>query len=282
MTKVISNSFFVILLFFVLKSNFLFCQNGKVVQTEIEGGKIVGLDYYYNHEIKKDPYGNFVRYHYTWEDTANSGYSELRNIIRDLGAKTISIEKRPEHENLSGLSVYIIVDPDIPSENPNPNYIGSADIKNIVSWIKKGGVLMLFANDKGNCELKHLNNLSDNFGIHFNEDSRNRVTGKDFDVGKFDKFPNHPIFKNVKKIYLKEISSLKLSGNAKAILQDKGDVIMASASYGQGFVFAVGDPWFYNEYIDNRMLPIGYENFKAAENLFKWLMPKARIVNMKK
>ena len=101
MTKVISNSFFVILLFFVLKSNFLFCQNGKVVQTEIEGEKIVGLDYYYNHEIKKDPYGNFVRYHYIWEDTANSGYSELGNIIRDLGAKTISIEKRPEHENVN-------------------------------------------------------------------------------------------------------------------------------------------------------------------------------------
>ena len=50
-------------------------------------------------------------------------------------------------------------------------------------------------------------------------------------------------FKNVKKIYLKEISTLKLDGKAKPILKRGNDVIMASAKYGKGFVFAVGDPW---------------------------------------
>ncbi|MCL5031418.1 MAG: hypothetical protein M1480_20640 [Bacteroidetes bacterium] len=70
-------------------------------------------------------------------------------------------------------------------------------------------------------------------------------------MGKFDVFPDHPIFKGVKKIYLKEISTLKLSGSAKPVLTDKGDVIMASSKLGKGFVFAVGDPWLYNEYIDH-------------------------------
>ena len=243
--------------------------------------KIVGLDYYFNHEMKKGDDGKEYRYHYIWEDTANSGYSELGKIIKGLGAEITSVNGQPTSEILDKLSIYFIVDPDIPAENPHPNYIENDDIKNIVKWVKNGGVLLLFANDKGNCDFKHLNRLSEKFGIHFNEDSRNRVTGKNFDVGKFDKFPDQPIFKNVKQIYLKEISTLKLSGNAKPILEDKGDVIMASSAFGAGFVFAVGDPWFYNEYIDNRKLPVGFENYKAAKNLFKWLLTKSKDIKLK-
>ena len=37
---------------------------------------------------------------------------------------------------------------------------------------------------------------------------------------------------------------------------------------GKGMVFAVGDPWLYNEYIDTRRLPAGYENAQAGKNLF--------------
>jgi len=41
--------------------------------------------------------------------------------------------------------------------------------------------------------------------------------------------------------------------------------------FKKGAVFAVGDPWFYNEYPDGRKLPPQYENFKAANDLVKWL-----------
>jgi unsaturated rhamnogalacturonyl hydrolase len=47
---------------------------------------------------------------------------------------------------------------------------------------------------------------------------------------------------------------------------------MAFSKYGKGAVFAVGDPWFYNEYMDERRLPPGYDNPKAAGNLFRWLL----------
>ena len=97
-------------------------------------------------------------------------------------------------------------------------------------------------------------------------------------MGKFDNLPDHPIFKNVKKIYLKEISTLTLKDPAKPVLTDSGYVIMASSGIGNGFVFAVGDPWIYNEYIDNNKLPESFENYKAAENLVKWLLGKARVV----
>ena len=150
-------------------------KSGKKTET-----KIVGLDYYFNHEMKKGKDGKEFQYHYIWEDTTNSGYSELVKIIKGLGAEITSINGKPTSEILAKISIYFIVDPDIPAENPHPNYIESDDIKNIVKWVGNGGILLLFANDKGNCEFKNLNQLSEKFGIHFNEDSRNRVTGKKY------------------------------------------------------------------------------------------------------
>jgi unsaturated rhamnogalacturonyl hydrolase len=240
-------------------------------------GKIVGLDYYFNDEWKKKN-GKEVKYHYIWEDTANTGYSKLGKVIKNLGAEISEIHTAPLANKLKKSSIYIIVDPDTPQENPHPNYIDETSIKNIVKWVKEGGVLVLFANDKGNCEFKHLNMLAGNFGIHFNDDSRNDVVGKNFAMGQFVNLPDHLVFKGVDKIYLKEISTLKISSPAKAVLKNKGDVIMASSIVGKGFVFAVGDPWLYNEYIDNHKLPVVFENEKAAVNLFEWLLKKAKKV----
>lgn len=232
-----------------------------------ENNKIVGLDYYYNNEWKGDK-----RFHYIWEDTTFSGYSELGEIINDLGAETISLLNIPTEENLSDVDIYIIVDPDTPKETKEPNYIEEKERKVIKEWVGKGGILVLLANDSLNSEFTHLNLLAEQFGIHFNGDSKNRVTGRNFDMGKIDKFPDHPVFKDVKQLYLKELSTLNLSGDAKPVLTDDDGVIMAISKFGKGHVFAVGDPWFYNEYIDNRKLPDGFENFKAARNLFKWLL----------
>jgi unsaturated rhamnogalacturonyl hydrolase len=84
------------------------------------------------------------------------------------------------------------------------------------------------------------------------------------------------IFKNAHTVYLKEISTLKLSGVAKPILNQNGAVIVATAKFGKGTVFVLGDPWLYNEYTDGRKLPAEYDNFKAAKDLSKWLLQQAR------
>jgi unsaturated rhamnogalacturonyl hydrolase len=34
----------------------------------------------------------------------------------------------------------------------------------------------------------------------------------------------------------------------------------------------VGDPWLYNEYVDGRKLPAQLENYKAAEDLVRWVV----------
>ncbi len=231
------------------------------------GGKTVGLDYYFNNEWKDGK-----RWHYVWEDTTNSGFAELGKIFAGYGARITSIETAPTKESLQNCNLYIIVDPDTPQETKEPHYIDDASINTIVDWVKNGGVLALMANDSGNCEFKHLNNLSEKFGIRFNEDSENRVVGKNFEMGKFDSLPAHPLFAGVKKIYLKEISTLKLFDYAEGILKRGNQTIMAYTKFGKGYVFAVGDPWIYNEYIDNRKLPKEFENYQAAKNLASWLL----------
>jgi unsaturated rhamnogalacturonyl hydrolase len=230
------------------------------------------LDCYFNNEWKKNDAGVMVRYHYVWDDTADSGFSQLATVIESIGGTVDTLCNAPTLAALRRARVYAIVDPDTPEETASPHYIDQQTIEVVAKWVKSGGVLVLLGNDKGKAEFEHLNNLAERFGIHFNEDSRNRVTGRQFELGTFEKLPDHRLFKGVRKIFIKELSTLKIHTPAKAVLSDGGDVIMAFSQIGKGGVFAVGDPWFYNEYMDQRRLPAGYDNKKAAENLFRWLL----------
>jgi len=55
---------------------------------------------------------------------------------------------------------------------------------------------------------------------------------------------------------------------------ENGQVLIATASYGKGYVLAIGDPWIYNEYIDHWLLPADFENLQAAKNLVALLLGK--------
>ena len=239
-------------------------------------GKIVGLDYFFNNEWRLNNDSVPERWHYTWEDTTNSGFSVLGRTIDLLGADLDTLQGPPTDSSMHRLSIYIIVDPDTPLETKNPNFISEDAIKVIVPWVKKGGVLVLMENDKGNAEFKHFNTLAERFGIHFNEDSHHKVKGNAYETGACDNLPAHPMFKDVKKIFMKEICSIKCKKPAEPILTENGLVLMASASIGKGMVFAVGDPWLFNEYIDTRRLPADYENAQAGKNLFQWLLEHAQ------
>lgn len=235
-------------------------------------GKTVTLDYFFNNEWKKGPAGDLVRYHYTWEDQANSGFWFWGNIFTYAGARINSLPVAPTAENLKNSDVFIIVDPDTEKETAHPNFMSPQNAEVLYNWVKNGGVLALLTNDAANCELKNFNVLAERFGIHFNEDLRNAVKGNAYETGAFKIPSGNPIFKTSKKVYIKEISTIKLSSPAKAVFTDGNDVIMAVAKVGKGTVYAVGDPWFYNEYVDGRKIPAEYENFKAATDLANWLL----------
>ncbi len=246
---------------------------GMLFITQSSFAQVVGLDNWYNREVKPLTGKPF---HYLWTDNENSGYSQWGDLFKKRGATLTTIEQAADSKNLAKLDVYIIVDPDTTTESKSPNYIFQADIKAIKSWVENGGVLIILANDAPNCEFTHLNNLAEEFGMHFDHVTLHPVLNRKWDMAAFTKFSDHPIWKGVSKVYMKEISSFTLKEPAKAILVENGITFMAESKIGKGTVIAVGDPWIYNEYIDHTMLPADFENLKAAENLTEYLLKNAR------
>jgi hypothetical protein len=232
----------------------------------------VTLDYYFNHEVRKTTAGKWERFHYTWEDKSGSGFSILGDAFLKAGARLDTLGDAPTVSNLKGTAVYIIVDPDTKKESPHPNYIELKDVNEITAWVKNGGILVMMANDSANVELPHFNQLAARFGMHFSDDLQNHVIDdQHFEDGAIITTGN-PIFKTAHKIYIKDACSIALKYPAKAALNNRnGAVIMAIAKFGKGTVFAVGDPWLYNEYTNGR-LPIGFENDKGANDLVEWLL----------
>ncbi len=229
---------------------------------------LVGLDNWFNRETDVK---TGLPYHYLWSDTAWSGYSKFGEIFESGGARIMTVDK-PTATLIDDLDIYIIVDPDTTTESKNPNYILPGDIKSIKKWVRGGGVLVVLANDGPNCEFTHLNELMKNFGMKFNPVTLHPVTGTEFEMGACTNLPPHPLFRDVSKIYIKEVSDIILSRRAKPVLKENSKVLMAETQYGKGYVFAVGDPWIYNEYIDHDLLPDSFMNRKAAENLVEMLL----------
>lgn len=249
----------------------------EIHQTQTIGkGKTVFLDYYYNNEWKKDATGTPMRWHYTWEDKANSGYAMLENIFSRHGVKTKSLTTRPTSSDLAKASIYILVDPDTEKETEKPNYIDDKLTIILSSWVKNGGVLVLLSNDAGNAEFINYNKLAKKFGIQFNEDSKNRVQNDQYDQGAVVTQTGNPIFSPNLKLFIKEYSSLQVNNPANVVLKNGEDNVMAVVKYGKGTVFALGDPWIYNEYLDGRRLSTEFDNYKAAEEWVKWLIKESK------
>ncbi|MBK8951018.1 MAG: glycoside hydrolase family 88 protein [Chitinophagaceae bacterium] len=235
-------------------------------------GKTVLLDRFFNSEKRKDVTGADVYWHYVWNERSHPGFYTLGHIFEKNGAKLKSLDVVPTAANLKGASVYIIVDPDHKKDNPNPNYVSAKDIVAIKNWVNAGGTLLLMANDSNNCELKNFNMLAGEFGIRFTDKSINMVKNDTYEQGVVFPGKENVIFPSPAKMFLKEISTLEVKMPVQPYVFKNEDIVIAVRKLGKGKVLAVGDPWLYNEYVDGRKLPAEYENFKAAEDLVKWLL----------
>jgi len=236
----------------------------------------VTLDYYFNHQVRKTTAGMVQRYHYTWEDQSNSGFSIFGDAFKRAGATLDTLGEPPTTGNLKGSGIYIIVDPNTRKKNPDPKYIEVDDIAQITAWVKAGGVLVMMANDSANVELPHFNQLAAVFGMHFNDDLENHVIDdQHFEDGAISTKGN-PVFKTAHKIFIKDACSIGIKNGAIPFLKNaNGAVIMATAKFGKGTVLAVGDPWLYNEYTNGR-LPADFDNDKAANDMVVWIVAQAR------
>ncbi len=235
-------------------------------------GKTVLLDAWFNSQTRPDAFGQQVSFHYKWNDQSNSGYSFLGHIFNNFGAQTETLYVAPTRATLGHAQVYIIVSPDIPAKNPNPHYMQPEDAARIAEWVKAGGVLVIMENDPGNADLEHLNLLADKFGIHYNNVLRNKVDGSKFEMGRIVIEGGGLIFHDPHTTYMKEICTISIKSPAIVLLRDHGDILMATAKYGKGNVFATVDPWLYNEYTDGRKLPAEYDNYAAGKELVRWIL----------
>ncbi|WP_147313856.1 DUF4350 domain-containing protein [Deminuibacter soli] len=234
--------------------------------------KTILLDSYFNNEHRNDTTGANTSFHYKWEEMDNNGFYAWGNIFRATGAQTHTLYISPDAATLQQADVYIIVDPDTKAESPMPNYMTPEAAQHIYDWVNKGGVLVMMMNDSANTEFDHFNILSEKFGIHFNKDVRNKVAGRQYETGQMDIPQGDSIFTTARRIYMKEICTQTLQPPAKAHFTRQGDVLVSVAKVGKGTVFAVDDPWLYNEYTDGRNAAADADNFKAAQDLARWLL----------
>ncbi len=217
--------------------------------------KIVALDGFHNNESKMPD-------HYQWDGVRPGGFSELGKLLQGLGAELKTIRERLTPAALAGVAMLIIVDPDTPAETADPQYISAEEITAVESWVRAGGRLVLLGNDKGNAEFAHFNQLAKRFGIEFLEETYLKVTGKGILITKGE----GPIFDGAPEAYLVEVAPLKVDKGVSVVFADHGTPIMALAEAGSGKVFALGDPWIYNEYIDRK------NNRAIATKLFRSLL----------
>jgi unsaturated rhamnogalacturonyl hydrolase len=215
----------------------------------------VALDGYHNNESKMPG-------HYQWADTSLNGFSQLASGFREHDVEVRTLRNKLDAASLEGITLLIIVDPDTPAETDDPKYIEDSEIEAVSKWVNDGGRLVLLGNDKGHAEFTHLNRLASRFGVEFVEETHPKVSGKAILVATGE----HPILAGGLNAYLVEVAPLKLSGPAKPVLTDKGVDVMALARVGRGMVFALGDPWLYNEYLGKN------DNVRIATNLFTMLL----------
>ena len=216
---------------------------------------VVALDGYHNAE-------RAMPEHYQWEGTTDGSFSKLANGFREHEVEVRTLRNRIDAASLQGVNLLIVVDPDTPEETPEPKYIADSEIDAIAKWVNDGGRLVLLGNDKGHAEFTHFNRLASRFGIQFLEETYPKVSGKAILIAT----GNHPIFEGGLQAYLVEVAPLKLAAPAEPMLTHEGTDVMALAHVGRGMVFALGDPWLYNEYIERN------DNVRIATNLFRMLL----------
>jgi unsaturated rhamnogalacturonyl hydrolase len=199
------------------------------------------------------------------------------HIFNKHGFITKTLNDGPTDANLKGSSVYLIVDPDFPKENKSPNYIEQKHVDVLKRFVQNGGTLIMMGNDSGNAEFANFNKLAEAFGMHFNENMRHDVINDNYPQGEIKINKGNVVFRRANSVFIKQLSTINIKKPAESIFSENGEVLMAVAKSGKGVVFAVGDPWFYNEYVDGRKIPAMYENYKAAEDLVKWIIaPKLK------
>ncbi|HUA99618.1 MAG TPA: glycoside hydrolase family 88 protein [Terracidiphilus sp.] len=235
-------------------------------------GDTVMVDGWFNSQKRTDPTGREVYFHYKWDDQSNPGYSLWGHIFRNFGAHTATLYAEPTAENLRQAQVFIVASPDNLDTNRQAHFPTAEDAAQIAKWVKAGDVFVIMENDPSLADQTHFDVISDKFGIHFNDVLRMHVVGTDHEMGEFQLDGNGPIFHHPLTVFVKDVCTISVKPPAVPVYTHDGDIFMAVARYGKGTVYAMVDPWFYNEYTNGLKLPAMYDNYGAGVELARWIL----------
>lgn len=245
-------------------------------EANLAHGKTVMLDGWFNSQQRLNPAGQNEYFHYKWNDYSDSGFSLFGHMFASHGANLDTLYQAPTLNGLKNAQIYIIVSPDSSTRNRQPHYVQPQDADQVAQWVRQGGVLVLMENDPGNADIAHMDLIADRFGIHFEDVLLHHIIGDKFGQGYIPVSGGGPVFFHPHTLYMKDTCAISLKAPAVPLLQDKEGIVMATAKYGKGTVFAVVDPWLYNEYTDHRKVPPVQENFAAGKEFVLWLLRQTR------
>lgn len=230
------------------------------------------VDAWFNSQQRLNAAGRNEYFHYKWNDQSDSGFSIFGQMFLSDGATLDTLYRAPTTDRLDTAQIYIIVSPDNPAKNPHPHYVQPNDADQVVAWVKQGGVLVLMENDPANADINHLNLIGDRFGIHFDEVLKHNVIGNQLAPGYIPVSSGGLLFQHSHTLYMKDTCGMSVKYPASPLLEDKAGIVMATAKYGKGTVFAVVDPWLYNEYTDPRKNLPQQDNYEAGKEFVHWLL----------
>lgn len=245
----------------------------------VAGGETVMVDAWFNSQRRQNPAGDKEYFHYKWNDYSDTGFSTFGHIFASHGATLDTLYQAPTKDRLKSAQVYIIVSPDNPAKNPHPHYVQQEDADEVAGWVKRGGVLVMMENDPANADIAHLNLIADRFGIHFENVLNHHVIGDQFAPGYIPVSGGGPPFRHSHMLYMKDTCAISVKRPAKALLEDKFGVVIATAKYGKGTVVAVVDPWLYNEYVGHGKVLPRQDNYEAGEEFVTWLLKQVPRTN---
>ena len=101
------------------------------------------------------------------------------------------------------------------------------------------------------------------------------VVGDDYPAGQTHVTAGGTLFHDSHTLYMKDTCTISLKPPAVPLLEDKGDIMIATAKYGKGTVVAVVDPWLYNEYTDPHKVRPVQDNYAAGEEFVRWLIQQS-------
>ena len=221
--------------------------------------RIILLDGWHNDEKQQ--------LHYRWDGTYQGGFSQLGTLLRELGGNLRTLKEPITGTSLRGADCLILVDPDTPAETESPRFFDDKEAAAIDEWVSNGGNLVLLGNDKGNAEFEHFNKVATRFGIKFVEGKH--VNQQGLSKLKLKSNGKHPVFAGDLEFYGVDLAPLEVTAaGAEILMSDNGVALMAIIKHGKGSVFALGDPWLYNEYIGSS------DNRQIGQNLFRYLLWK--------